>query len=191
MYNNKKKPRNMFQKIRELTENFSPRLGVLKNAQGTFLTEENDIKGRWKEYTQRLYERDPNATARFDEVQYKQEPESLLSEIRKALKDLTNRKSPGYDNIPIELFKAAGDAAAKMLTIICQRIWNTNTWPKDWKKSVFIPLPKKGDSRDCANNRTISLISHAGKVLLKVIQRRLEQYLDREIQIEQAGFQKG
>ena len=78
-----------------------------------------------------------------------------------------------------------------MLTIICQRIWNTNTWPKDWKKSVFIPLPKKGGSRDCANNRTISLISHASKVLLKVIQRRLEQHLDREIQIEQAGFRKG
>ena len=190
MYNNKKKPRNMFQKIRELTGNFSPRLGVLKNAQGTVLTEENDIKGRWKEYTQGLYERDPNATAWFDEVQYEQEPEPLLSEIRKALKDLTNRKSPGYDNIPIELFKAAGDVAAKMRTIICQRIWNTNTWPKDWKKSVFIPLPKKGDSRDCANNRTISLISHASKVLLKVIQR-LEQHLDREIQIEQAGFQKG
>ena len=69
----------------------------------------------------------PNAEARFDEVQHEQEPEPLLSEIRKALKDLTNRKSPGYDNIPIELFKAAGDAAAKMLTIICQRIWNTNT----------------------------------------------------------------
>ena len=99
---------------------------------------------------------------------------SFNTNKRKALKDLTNRKSPGYDNIPIELFKAAGDAAAKMLTIICQRIWNTNTWPKDWKKSVFIPLTKKGDSRDCANHRTISLISHASKVLLKVLPRRLD-----------------
>ena len=117
--------------------------------------------------------------------------EPLLSEIRKALKDLTNRKSPGYNNIPIELFKAAGDVAAKILTIICQRIWNTNTWPKDWKKSVFISLPKKGDSRVCSNNRTISLISHESKVLLKEIQRRLEKHLNREIQIEQASFQKG
>ena len=93
MYNNKRIPGTRSRRS-ELTGNFSPRLGVLKNAQGTVSTEENDIKGRWKEYTQGLYERDPNATAQFDVVQYEQEPKPLLSEIRKAPKDLTNRKFP-------------------------------------------------------------------------------------------------
>ena len=133
-WNNKKKPRNTFQKIREPTGNFSPRLGVLKNAQGTVLTEENDIKGDGKNTHKdcmKEIQMQQHGLMRFNT---NKNQNHCYLKSGKALKDLTNRKSSGYDNIPIELFKAAGDAAAEMLTIICQRIWNTNTWPKDWKK---------------------------------------------------------
>ena len=121
------------------------------------------------------------------------EDEALIidEEVRKAVKSLANGKSPGSDELPIELFKEVGDEGITVLNVICQRIWCTGVWPKRWKESIYIPIPKKGDPRICSNNRTIALISHASKVLLKVIQHRLEGYMEREMSIEQAGFRKG
>ena len=100
-------------------------------------------------------------------------------------------KAPGIDNIPIELVKNAGKETLNIISKLCQLIWKTTEWPVDWKRSVFLSLPKKGDVRECSNNRTISLIVHMSKILLKIIQKRLTPYIDREISIEQAGFIKG
>jgi len=100
-------------------------------------------------------------------------------------------KASGGDGIPIELFQIPKDDAVKVLHSICQLIWNTQQWPQDWKRSVFIPIPKKGNAKACSNYRTIALISHASKVMLKILQARLQQYLNHELPDVQAGFRKG
>ena len=90
----------------------------------------------------------------------------------------------------MELFQILKDDAVKVLHSICQQIWKTQQWPKDWKRSVFIPIPKKGNAKECSNYRTIALISHASKVMLKILQARLQQYVNRELPDVQAGFRK-
>ena len=101
------------------------------------------------------------------------------------------KKTSGGDGIPIELIQILEDDAVKVLHSICQQIWNTQQWPQDWKWSVFIPIPKKGNARECSNYSTIALISHASKVMLKILQERLQQYMNCELQDAQAGFRKG
>ena len=93
--------------------------------------------------------------------------------------------------IPVELFQILKDDAVKVLHSICQQIWKTQQWPQDWKRSVFIPIPKKGNATECSNYRTIALISHTSKVMLKILQARLQQYMNRELSDAQAGFRKG
>ena len=104
------------------------------------------------------------------------------------LESITKNKASGGDRIPIELFQILKVDAVKVLPSICQQVWKTHQWPQDWKRSVFIPVPKKGNAKECSNYRTIALISHAGKVMLKILQARLQQYVNRELQ---AGFRKG
>lgn len=191
--NNKKgRSRDLFKKISEITGKSTDKLGVTKNREGKDLIEEEELKNRWKEYTEDLYKKDDDVVEEDEEdEEYEQEPEILESEVRQALSELSNRKSPGIDRIPIELFKVAGDEAIQVLTKLCQQIWKTGVWPTEWKKSVYVPIPKKGDAKVCSNNRTIALIPHASKVLLKVIQKRMEPYMEREMPEEQAGFRKG
>ena len=100
-------------------------------------------------------------------------------------------KASGGEGIPVELFQILKDAAVKVLHSICQQIWKTQQWPQDWKRSVFIPIPKKGNDKKCSNYRTIALILHAGKVILKILQARLQQYVNRELPDVQSGFRKG
>ena len=100
-------------------------------------------------------------------------------------------KASGDDGIPVEPFQILKDAAAKVLHSICQQIWKTQQWPQDWKKSVFIPIPKKGNAKECSYYCTITLISHASKVMLKILQARLQQYMNQELPDVQAGFRKG
>ena len=100
-------------------------------------------------------------------------------------------KASGGDEIPVELFQIRKEDAVKVLHSICQQIWKTQQWSRDWKRSVFIAIPKKGNVKECSNYRTIALISHASKVMLKIIQTRLQQYLNRELPGVQAGFRKG
>ena len=97
-------------------------------------------------------------------------------------------KASGSDGIPVELFQILKDDAEKVLHSICQHIWKTQQWPQDWKRSVFIAIPKKGNANECSNYRTIALISHASKVMLKILQARLQQYVNRELPDVQAGF---
>ena len=101
-----------------------------------------------------------------------------------------NKASEG-DGIPAELFQILKDDAVKVLHSVCQQIWKTQQWPQDWKRSVFIPIPKKGNAKACSNYHTIALISHASKVMLKILQARLQQYVNRELPDVQAGFRKG
>ena len=119
------------------------------------------------------------------------EPDILECEVKWALESITTNKASGGDGIPVELFQILKDDAVKVLHSICQQIWKTQQWPQDWKSSVFIPIPKKGDAKECSNYRTIALISHASKVMLQILQARLQQYVNRELPDVQARFRKG
>ena len=119
------------------------------------------------------------------------EPDILECEVKWALESITTNKAGGGDGIPVELFQILKDDAVKVQHSICQQIWKTQQWPRDWKRSVFIPIPKKSIAKECSNYRTITLISHASKVMLKILQARLQQYVNRELPDVQAGFRKG
>ena len=117
------------------------------------------------------------------------EPDILECEVKWALESITTNKTSGGDGIPVELFQILKDDAVKVLHSKCQQIWITQQWPQDWKRSVFIPIPKKGNAKECSNYRTILLISHASKVMLKILKARLQQYVNRELPDVQAGFE--
>ena len=119
------------------------------------------------------------------------EPNTLECEVKWALRSITTNKASGSDGIPVELFQILTDDAVKVLHSICQKIWRTWQWPQDWKRSVYIPIPKKGNAKECSNYSTIALISHARKVMLKILQARLQQYMNHELPAVQGGFRKG
>ena len=154
------------------------------------LTEVEDIKKRWQEYTEELYKKDLHDPDNHNGVITHLEPDILECEIKWALESITAKKASGGDGIPVELFQIRKDDAVKVLHSICQQIWKTQQWPQDWKRSVFIPILKKGNARECSNYRTIALISHASKALLKILQARLQQYVNRELPDVQAGLEK-
>ena len=119
------------------------------------------------------------------------EPDILECEVKWALESITTNKASGGDGIPVELFQILKDNAVKVLHSICQQIWRTQQWQQDWKRSVFILNPQKGDAKECSNYCTVVLISHASKVMLKILQARLQKYMNRELPDVQAGFRKG
>ena len=119
------------------------------------------------------------------------QPDILECKVKWALGSITMNKSSGGDGIPVELFQILKDDAVKVLHSICQQIWKTHQWPKDWKRSVSIPIPRKGNAKECSNYHTIAHISHASKVMLKILQARLQQHVNRELPDVQAGFRKG
>ena len=119
------------------------------------------------------------------------EPDILVCEVKWALGSITMNKASWGDGIPVELFQILKDGAVKVLHSICQQIWNTQQWLQDWKRSVFIPIPKKGTAKEFSNYHTIALFSHASKVMLKILQASLQQYMNRELPDVQAGFRKG
>ena len=119
------------------------------------------------------------------------EPDILECKVKWALGNITINKVSGDDGIPAELFQILKDDAVKVLPSICQQIWKTQQWPQDWKRSVFIPIPKKGNAKECSDYHTIALITYASKVMLKILQARLQQYVNRELPDVQAGFRKG
>ena len=119
------------------------------------------------------------------------EPDILEREVKWALESITTNKASGGDGIPVELFQILEDDAVKVLHSICQQIWKTQQRPQDWKRSVFISIPKKGNAKECSNYHTIAFISHASKGMLKILQARLQQYVNQEIKDVQADFRKG
>ena len=109
------------------------------------------------------------------------EPDILECEVKWALGSITTKKASGGDGIPVELFQILKDDAVKVLHSICQQIWNTQQWPQDWKRSVFIPIPKKGNAKECSDYHTIALISYASKVILKILQARFQNYMNQKL----------
>ena len=118
------------------------------------------------------------------------EPDILECKVKWALGSITMNEASRGDGIPVELFQTLKDDAMKVLQSICQQIWKTQQWPQDWKRSVFIPISRKGNAKECSNYFTIALISHASKVMLKTLQSRLQQYVNCELPDVQAGFRK-
>ena len=118
------------------------------------------------------------------------EPDILECEVRWDLQSITTNKASGGDKITAELFQILKDDAVKVLYSICQQIWKTQQWPQDWKRSVFTQIPKKGNAKECSNYHTTAFISHASKVMLKILQVRLQQYMNRELPDVQARFRK-
>jgi hypothetical protein len=158
--------------------------GMLKSRAGIDYIEKDKIIRRWKEYTEDLYKKNPNTPIDFQEKAYTQEPLVMKRQVREALREITGNKATGIDELPIELMKAAGEAAITALTPLCQQTWESNLWPQERRRSLFLPLPKKGDLRLCSNYRTIALIPHASKILLRIIQGRLATYIKRDISEE-------
>ena len=155
------------------------------------LTEAEDIKKRWQQYTEELYKKDLHDPDNHDGVITHLEPDILECEVKWALESITVNKASGGDGIPVELFLILKDDAVKVLQSIYQQLWKTQQWPQDWKRSVFIPTAKKGNAKECSNYHTIALISHASKVMFKILQARLQQYVNCELPDVQAGFRKG
>ena len=142
------------------------------------LTEAEDIKKRWQEYTEELYKKDLHDADNHNGVIIHLEPDILEWEVKWALGSFTMYKASGGDEIPVELFQILKDDAVKVLHSICQPIWKTQQWPQDWKRSVFIPISKKGNAKEHSNYCTIALISHASKVILKILEDRFQQYVN-------------
>ena len=145
---------------------------TIKDRNDRDLTEAEGIKKRWQEYTEGLCKRDLNNPDNHDGVITHLEPGILEWEVKWALGSITINKAGGGAGIPAELFQILKDDAVNVLHSVCQRIWKTQRWLQDWKRSVFIPIPKKGNANECSNYHTTALISHASKVMLKILQTK-------------------
>ena len=184
------KTRDLFKKIKDNKGTFHAKMGTIKNRNCMDLVEAEGTKKRWQEYTE-LYKKDLHGPDHHDGVITHLKPDILEYEVKWALRSIKMDKTSGGDGIPAELFQILIDDAVKVVYSICQQIWTTQQWPQDWKRSVFIPIPKKGNAKECSNYHTIELILHASKVMLKTLQARLQQYMNHEITGVQAGFRKG
>ena len=138
------------------------------------LTEAEDIKKRWQEYTE-LYKKDHHDPDNHFAVITHLKPDILECKVKWTLGSITMNKANGGDVIPVEVFQIIKDNDVKVLHSICQQIWKTQQWPQDWKRSVFIQTPKKGNAKECSKYYTIALVSHTSKIMLKILQVRLQQ----------------
>ena len=153
------KTRDLFNKIRDIKGTFHAKMGTIKDRNGMDLTEAEDIKKRWQEYTEEIQKKDLHNPDNHDGVVTHPEPDILECEVKRALGSITTSKASRGDGIPVELFQILKDDAMKVLHSIFQQIWKTHQWPQNWKRSVFIPIPKKGNAKECSNYRTIVHIS--------------------------------
>ena len=149
-------------------------MGTIMDRNGVDLTEAEGIKKRWQEYTEELYKKDLYDPPNDNGVITHLEPDILKCEVKWALGSFTMNKASGGDGIPVELFQILKYDAVKELHLVCQQISKTQQWPQDWERSVFIPIPRKGNTKECSNYHTITLISHASKVMLKILQAKLQ-----------------
>ena len=167
------KTRDLFKKIRDTKGTFHAKMASIKDRNGLDLTEAEDIKKRRQEYREELYKKDLHDQDNDDGVITHLEPDILKCELKWALESITLNKASGGDGIPVELFQILKDDAVKVLHSICQQIWKTQQWPQDWKRSVFISIPKKGNANECSNYCTSELISHTSKVIFKILQVKI------------------
>ena len=166
------KTRDHFKKIRDTKGTFYAKMGSIKDRKGRDPTEAEDIKKRWQVYTEELYKKDLHNPDNRDGVITHLEPDILECKVKWALGSISMNKASGGDGILGELFQILKNDAVKVLHSICQQIWKTQQWPQEWKRSIFIPIPKKGNAKECSNYHTIALIAHASKVMLKILQVR-------------------
>ena len=193
-----KKSREAYKTVRQLTGGYKRKEVGIKDKNGNKLTKEQDIRNRWTEYAKDIYKdrETHNATTlsnlqnRYTAERIMVEDDILRAEVEKAIRQLKDKKSPGFDEIPAELIKCGGEKSIDAIHRLCNMVWHQEVWPSSWTKSVLITIPKKGDLTDCANYRTIALISHASKVLLTIILERLKAILDPCMSEEQGGFRK-
>ena len=171
------KIRQLFKKIRDTKKTFLAKMGTIKDKNNMNLTEAEDIKKRWQEYTE-VYKKDLHDPDNHNGVISHLQPDILECEVKWALGSITMNKASGGGRIPAELFQILKDDTVKVLHSICQQIWKTQQRPQDWKRSVFILIPKKGYAKECLNYRKIALIFHTSKVMLKILQVRLQQYVN-------------
>ena len=156
-----RKTREFFKRIRDTKGTFHAKMGSIKDRNDMDLRETEDIKKRWQEYTEGLYKKDLHDLDNDNDAITHLESDILECEVKRALGSITMNKASGGDGIPVEIFQILKDDVVEVLDSIWQQIWKTQQWSQDWKKSVFIPLPKKGNAKECSNYRTIALISHA------------------------------
>jgi len=180
--------RRVYQTVRTLTGKFRPQLTCVKSKTDEEITKKEEVAERWKEYCEELYD---GEDAYKIMGEHAKEPAPLRSEIERAINESARRKSAGPDEVPAELFKFAGDTAIDRMHRICVEVWETGEWPEDWTKSIFIPIPKNGDMKQCRNYRTIALVSHASKIMLKIILERIRRRTESELTDVQAGFRRG
>ena len=154
------KTRDLSKKIRDTKAAFHTKMGTIKDRNGMGLTEAEDIKKRWQEYTEELYKKDLNDPDNHDAVITPLEPDILECEVKRALGSIIMNKASGGDGIPVELFQILKDDAVNVLHSVCQQIWKTQQWSQDGKRSVFIPILKKGNAKECSNCHTNVLISY-------------------------------
>ena len=185
------KTRDLFKKIRDTKGTFHAKMGSVKDRNVMDLTEAEDIKQKWQEYTEEQYKKDLHEAVNHNGVITHPEPDILECVAKWALGSITTNKASGVDRISVELFQILKDDAIKVLHSICQQIWKTHQWPQDRKRSIFIPIPRKENAKECSNYHTIALISHASKVMLKILQARLQQHMNRELPDVEVGFRKG
>ena len=155
------------------------------------LTEAENIKKRWQEYTGELYKKDLHDPDNHSGVITRIEPDILECEVKWTLGSISMNKASRDDGILVELFQILKDDTVKVLHSICQQIWKTHQWLQDWKRLVFTSVPKKGNAKECSNYCTITLISYTSKVMLKILQASLQQYMNHELPDVQGGFRKG
>ena len=184
-----------FQTVKDLTNTKQSKISTIEDKNGKTLTDLQEILNRWTEYCSELYNHKAGGDPSVLNVQENppedlSEDSVLKSEVEEAIKALKKGKSPGVDNIPAELMQAGGEDMVTVLTRICNKIWKTGIWPKSWTQSLVITLPKKGNLKQCNNYRTISLISHPSKILLRIILNRLKPQAEMIIAEEQAGFRE-
>ena len=177
-------------RIRDTKGTFHAKMGSIKDRNGMDVTEAEDIKKRWQENTE-LYKKDFHDPDNHDGVITHLEPDILECEIKWALGSITTNKASGGDRILADLFQILKVDAVKVLHSICQQIQKTQQWPQDWKRSVFIPIPKRGNAKECPNYHTIALISLASKIMIKTLQARLQQYMNQEFPDVQTEFRNG
>ena len=175
------KTRDLFKKIRDTKGTFHANMGSIKDRNHMDITEADDIKKRWQEYTEELYKKHLPDPDNHDHMITHLESGILECEVKWDLGSITRNKASGSDRIAVELFPILKDDAVKVVHSICQQFWKTQQWAQDWKRSVSIPIPKEGNPPKCSNYHTIALISHTSKVMLKILQARIQQYVNCEL----------
>ena len=185
-----KNPKEVSKVINEITGKWAPQTEVINDKDGNTLTESEAIMKRWVEHCHQLYQ-EPQTHQWTRSHEHEREPDITREEVQTALIALPNDKAPGIDETPIELWKSSGEEGVTLLWKLCDKIWRCKEWPKDWCRGIFMSIYKKGNVKECSNYRTINLMVHASKVLLKIIVSRIQLKYLSEINEEQSGFVKG